>query len=195
LALRGEVTGDARPDTVALVPVRPAPAECSLFLVVKSTDHVRPLALREQRENAFVRPALSGLGPIDRRAGLEIVAKLHEGASTEFAAVFTVAGDRIRQIVLDQLGYSEFGFGGSVTHVDTVDCVRGAPGEVVQHGAGSEDPTGQRWVVERRIYRVVGTRFVPIRTTTRRLRSPQAALRALGPGPQPFPGCLAVRSR
>ena len=194
LPLHGDVTGDGRPDTVALVAVHGAPAKCALWLVVKSREHIRPLALREQRENSFVRPALSGLGPIDRRAGLEIVAKLHEGASTEFAAVFSVAGDAIRQLVLDRLGYSEFGFGGSVTHADAVDCVHGAPGEVVQHGAGSEDPTGQRWVIEQRIYRVVGTQFVPLRTTTRRVRSPEAALRTLGRGPQPFPSCLAVRS-
>jgi hypothetical protein len=170
-SLVGDLDGDRKPDRVTIAS-RPAPARGCYYTLVADTargTHRYGLGTRNYRVPPPEAPALDALASIDRRAGLEIVADVWRGASTQFAAVFTLHSGKLvpmsGQTVppLTPEGRA-FPYSGSVTHQNGIDCFRGAgSGLVVASGAAGF--SGKHWDVTRRVYRVVGTGFLgPFRT-------------------------------
>ena len=176
-SLSGDVDGDGKADRVTVVS-RAAPSRgCVYALLVHTGSRTRRYGLgtRNPRPGHTAStakvgaPSLDVLARIDRRAGLEIVADTWRGASTAFAAVFTIKSGRLvmmsgqSQPPLAPAGRA-FPYSGSVTHQDGVDCARGAGSGLIVASAAAGFG-GEHWNVARRFYRVVETGFLgPFRT-------------------------------
>lgn len=195
--------GDRLPDTVGVV-IRPkAPERCRSFLVVVRPHHegrprtVWTATIALPFEPAVESPALLGLASIDRRPGLEIVALLHEGASTAFGAIFTVYHGSLERMTLPRRLFGNvFPYEGSVTHFNVIDCVRPGSGLALisDYYLGNRN----RYVAERGLYRIDGTTFRHVWTRRRTFGSVRRLDAARFPEfaePQPFPSCMAVRPR
>jgi hypothetical protein len=187
--LRGDVDGDGAPDSVALVRLRRAPERCGAFLVVRTRSHTlaRPFA----RPPVPDVPSLNGLAALGEQPGLHIVVTTWHGASTEFARVFAVRGDRIAPVETGTPDHT-FPYEGSVTHIEAVDCA--SDGSVVASGwffRGS----GRRFGFFRHFYRVGPAGFAPVRSQSGTSRSsvPLRRFREFQE-PQPFPSCMRVRA-
>jgi hypothetical protein len=182
--LSGDLDGDGKADRVTMA-IRPAQSHaCVYALVVHSASGTRRYGLGTRNygpgRTGSVEPAdaptLDGLARIDRRPGFEIVADIWQGASTAFAAVFTVRSGRLVEMSAQNLPPltpvgRAFPYSGSVTHLDGVDCAGGAgSGLIVVSRAGV---SGKQWNVIRRFYRVsnrFGFLLVPSRS--QRVRIP-----------------------
>ncbi len=187
--LRGDVDGDGAPDTVALVRLLRAPERCGAFLVVRTRSHTltRPFA----RPPVPDVPTMNGLAALGAQTGLHIIVTTWHGASTGFARVFAVRGDRIAPV---ETGTPDdtFAYEGSVTHIDAVDCV--SDGLVVASGWFFRG-TGRRFGFFRHFYRVGPAGFAPVRSQSGTSRSsvPVRRFREFRE-PQPFPSCMRVRA-
>jgi hypothetical protein len=196
-ALRGDVNGDGRPDSVAIVRVRTAPDRCAAFLVVKARR--RTLA-RPLRGNAVPGvPRLNGLASIIS-GRLHIVVTTWQGASTGFASLFAVREGRILPLTAPT-GDGTFPYDGSVTHFNGVDCaVQPTSNDIVASGYFQKGAAGPPFGFVRDVYRV-RTHEVSadrlVRAYTRKgtvrwdlSRTPFDELRE----PQPFPSCMRIRA-
>jgi hypothetical protein len=197
--VRGDVDGDGKADEVAVEDR--GPRSCRFRVRAATAGGVLtarlPLSICEGKPAetyGTALPGIRGLAEIDTDPGLEIVVETHQGASTEFAALFTVRNGRISRVDLPRPFLDdELAFEGSVTHFEVVDCVR--PGIVVVSGYGAE--LGPRVVYGRSFYRVEGTRFLFLRAGARgRLPAERVGELQRYPEfrePQPFPSCMKVR--
>lgn len=177
-ALRGDVDGDGQIDSVRISRGK----QKQRCLVVSGR---RTLTKALPYRQGGPEPRLNGLGAIDREPGLEMVVTLDQGASTAFASVFSIRdGDVVLLRRPDSAGH-EFAYEGGVTHFDGVDCK--GPGKVVA-------TSWTRQALERKSYRVAGRTFVPTLSLSVRGGGNPFRRREFQ-GPQPFPHCLAVRSR
>jgi hypothetical protein len=198
------VDGDGRQDVVILSGVGRRPGACRALLTVRlarGTVH-RILPMPYQADgitgttlDAWFTPFLMGLGPIDRRAGDEVVATLHSGASTATASVFTLRRGAIVQELLRR-PVKWLAYNGSVQDDFSVSCHRG--GVVWQSSIGWTGPKG--WNVaheERAVYRADGRRFVLtrriVRTTYLRSLRERKRFRPRFPVPPDFAGCFTTR--
>jgi hypothetical protein len=154
----GDVTGDGSEDRVSIRLDPEGASRCAAFLVVDSGDSVmaEPIA-GVGSEGAFSDPTLNSLAEINREGGLEVVVNEAAGASTQFVGVFTLDGDGLAR-VMEKGGEAElwtgasqglFPFGGSVSHIEAVDCAGG--GVVVTRATPAEG----RGAMERGTYAVV----------------------------------------
>jgi hypothetical protein len=171
----GDVDGDGRPERVGIGP--------SLALVARTGGREISLPIAEDARAA---PSVNGLAAIDRQPGLEIVATVGHGASTEFADVFTLAGGRLIRFSLPASApQPAFAYNGSVTHLDGVDCAPGRPGTVVATAISEQR-------IEQRTYQVTRAGFLLVDTHTS--TQAQGAQPTSIEQPQPFPSCMKVRS-
>jgi hypothetical protein len=147
--LRGDVDGDGEEEDVYSLtdPRGKPPCRALLFAGTYSTsidlldDYVLRLGL----------PAPVALADVDGRAGAEIIVKVHAGASTEFLALYAVRAAALVRLSIEGRGDDAFGYGGSVTHLEGVDC--SAAGEVVA-AAAAPAPRAERYRVVRTTYEV-----------------------------------------
>lgn len=167
-ALRGDVDGDGRSEVVWLAVDERAEEGCQLFVAVASGSVVRSLPIVQPELNlALSPPALDTLAAIDTEPGLEIVVDLVMGASTRFVGVFGMqSGDltRFRFEGPNTLPPDLFAYGGSVAHLDGVDCVR-PQGTIV---LSSASPRPDRYEILRRFYRVTRGSSTPLPPRTER---------------------------
>lgn len=190
--LRGDVDGDGRSETVWLAIDDRAEAECQVFLAVGSGSGVRSTPVVQPELNlALSPPSLIGLAPVDLEPGLEVVVDLVAGASTRFAGLFGIGGGDLRRIEFDGPGAVArdlFAYGGSVTHLDGVDCAELRGTLVVT----SATPRADRYAVVRRYYRITdgGAALLP-RRTEHHVVEPKALNRYPELASPPFAGCLA----
>ncbi|MBA3349252.1 MAG: hypothetical protein H0T12_01730 [Actinobacteria bacterium] len=164
--LRGDVDGDGRPEDVWLSIDRRAKTGCQVFLAVSSGSSTHSLAIVQPELNlASFPPALNVLAPIDARPGLEVVVDLVTGASTRFVGVFSTEPEALARVRFDgpsALPPGLFPYGGSVAHLDGVDCTRQQGTFVVS----SASPRAKRFEIVRRFYRIAldGSTAVPLRS-------------------------------
>jgi hypothetical protein len=188
-ALRGDVDGDGRADSVSLVRLR-GDSRCGAFLVVRTGSRTLTHAMRTTPSVPPV-PSLNGLAALGSRAGLVIVVTTWEGASTEFARVFAVRDGRISPLATETPD-GTFPYQGSVTHLNAIDC---AGALVVASGWFLRNTGGRSFGFYRRFYRIGDGRFALVRSERGASRSfdPTQHLREFRE-PQPFPSCMRVRA-
>lgn len=154
--LTGDVDGDGAPDEVTLA--APARPDCP-YAVIAGTA-AGPLTGELARDpDGFTGglPALNTLADLDRDGDAEVAVDVHAGASTVFLALFDASGDALVRIAA-RAGPARgelFAYGGSVGHLDGIDCAseQGPPaGGVV---ITSAVPRGARYLVRRSFYELV----------------------------------------
>ncbi|MGH2963981.1 MAG: DUF4232 domain-containing protein [Solirubrobacterales bacterium] len=199
-SLVGDVDGDGKADRVAIVGSPAQSNGCVYGLVVRTGSGKRRYGLgtRTYARPPPEAPQLDALARIDRRAGLEIVVDLWQGASTRFAGVFTLSSGRLvmmsgQTAPPDTPEGRGFPYAGSVTHQDGVDCSGGAgSGLIVASGAAGFN--GKQWKVTRRFYRAAASGLVELPSRTQRVHVPYRIGNNLsGRFPEfadrPFPSC------
>ena len=187
-ALRGDITGDGRPET-ALIEYRGRPS-CDFRLVVGSlVGRVRPEICDGKPGEVWsgADPHVAVLADLDSRPGLEIVVQLGHGAHTEFADLWAVRDGRLRRFDGHEPHMS---YGGSVgTGAHFVDCSR-KPGVILMSTQVHRSPAR----IVRTWYRTHGLSLR--RVGTRSVRWPRekpVPFREFG-YPQPFPTCAEARA-
>jgi hypothetical protein len=155
--LSGDVDGNGAPDQTYLTLDAAGSPGCQAFIVVTGAATFAAPIEDWDPAAGLTSPSLNRLAQIDGRPGAEIVVNLAAGASTQFVGVWSVAGGLFDRIVAQDRGGDAataggtlFAFGGSVGHLEAVDCT--ATGEIV---ISSAIPKADRYQVERRYYHPV----------------------------------------
>ncbi|HEX2196719.1 MAG TPA: hypothetical protein VHJ76_07310 [Actinomycetota bacterium] len=155
----GDVDGDGEPEEVAIHVDPDGPAGCLAFVVAESSGGSLAGPLETWREDfGLPVPTINTLVDVDGEPGDEVVVNMGIGASTQFVGIVTARDGALVQVTtrgLEDAGEGVFGFGGSVGHVEAVDCT--GSGEVVSSFAA---PAGKRYRVERRYLDFDGTKLV-----------------------------------
>ncbi len=138
-----------------------ASVPCSAFVVVRSQDgNFRSTALAFEEFSGPGFPRLHGLIDMNVLPGYEIVVDVAAGASTQFIAMYAVSGNLVVQILptgSKQPTAGLFGYGGSVGHIDAIDCIEGHI--VVSTAVPSGD--GAEYLVKRKDFQPQGLVLVP----------------------------------
>jgi hypothetical protein len=150
----GDVDGEAAPDHVYLTVDQAGPEGCRAFVFVSGVATFAAPIQDWDPAAGLSSPTLNRLVQIDGRPGAEVVVNLAAGASTQFVGAWSGFGADLQRIVAEDRasdpstgGGSLFAFGGSVGHLEAVDCTTAA--DVV---ISSAIPKGARYQVERRFY-------------------------------------------
>lgn len=155
----GDVDGDGDADSVAVHYDSEGAPGCQGFVVVE-TAAGRTLsgALETWRgEFGLPMPTLNGVADVDGEAGDEVVVNMGAGASTQFVGIVVEDGGVLRQVTTrgrSPVAPGLLGFGGSVGHIEAVDCAR--EGVVVSLAV----PDGDVYRVERTFYGFAGAELV-----------------------------------
>jgi len=173
--LRGDIDGNGSDDPVRIYLDRSSDAGCRAFVVVETEEVVASEPIWEiGREGGLPQPRLNSLAQIDGRPGLEILVDELAGASTQFVGAFTFVDGALERIEPAEPGedlwagaaQGVFPYGGSVGHVEAVDCV--GDGEIVVSVAlpGGTPRKVERgiYTVTRRFFEVSGTELLAMRT-------------------------------
>lgn len=156
----GDVDGDGESDTVSVHYDPEGTVGCQGFVVVEAAaGGALSAALETWRgEYGLPMPTLNDLADVDGEGGEEIVVNMGAGASTQFVGLVVVDGSVLRQVttaVPGQVAPGLLGFGGSVGHLEAVDCAPG--GGVV---ASFATPAGDVYRVERTFYDFAGSELI-----------------------------------
>lgn len=155
----GDVDGDGETEDVTMYFDPDGAPGCQAFVAAQSDAATIAGPLDTWREEfGLPVPTLHSLGDLDGDGGDEIVVNMGAGASTQFVGIVVADGGVLRQATTKDSGQAPpgtFAFGGSVGHLDAVDC---APdGGVV---ASSALPHGDLYRVERTFYGIAGGELV-----------------------------------
>jgi hypothetical protein len=178
--LSGDVSGDGTADEVFLHLDESAPMGCQAFVVVESEAGVRaaPVWLLGV-DGGLPAPSLSLLVQIGGEGGAEVLVNEASGASTQFVGAFTMTGGSLQRLRLGEatgagpLGAGMeglFAFGGSVGHLEAVDCT--SDGIVVSVAVPAEGRMALArgiYEVTRRLFEVSGATLVLVSTERARL--------------------------
>lgn len=164
----GDVDGDGAPESVSVHFDPEGSPGCQAFVVAASDDGVVAGALTTWRTDfGLPAPNVKTLQEVDGEPGLEIVVDMGAGASTQFVGIVTAEDGRLEQVTSETgdntVAEGLFGYGGSVGHLEAVDCAPG--GGVVSSFAA---PDGRAYRVERRFLVFDGTRLVEDRVEVER---------------------------
>lgn len=188
--LPGDVDGDGAPDSVSIYFDPTGEPGCQAFVVAELREG-GPLAgpLETWRSDyGLPRPTLNSLHDLDRDGTAEIVVNTGVGASTQFVGIVTEEDGVLEQVTADVqapqgLADGMFGFGGSVGHLEAVDCA--AEDMIVSSFAV---PDGEVYEVTRTFFTFDGATLVRAGRRTERMpidriqELPEYAL-------SPFGGC------
>jgi hypothetical protein len=130
--LSGDVSADGTDDDVSLHLDESAPIGCQAFVVVETEAGVRaaPVWLLGA-DGGLPAPSLSLLVRIGGGSGAEVLVNEASGASTQFVGAFTMTGGSLQRLQLGEATGAGppgagmeglFAFGGSVGHLEAVDC-------------------------------------------------------------------------
>jgi hypothetical protein len=150
--LTGDVDGDGTDDKVSLFADPEGDEGCGAFLVVEAASTIVASVWEVGEVAGLPQPSLQGLRDVDGAAGFEIIVNEAAGASTQFVAVYRVQGDAIERFEFAGEPEDMFAFGGSVGHVEAVDC--SAETDVV---VSTAVPAPGEEALEKGLYRVVRT--------------------------------------
>lgn len=125
----GDVDGDGERDTVHVHYDPEGPVGCEGFVVVETASGgILSGALETWRgEFGLPMPTLNLLAEIDGEPGDEVVVNTGGGASTQFVGILVEDGGQLRQVTTTVPGQTldgMFAFGGSVGHMEAVDCAK-----------------------------------------------------------------------
>lgn len=198
--LTGDVDGDGAEDRVSLAIDEDGPPGCRSFVVVETAAATvaapaDPGAAETQR--GLPSPSLNSLVAIDGD-GLEIVVDVEAGASTRFVGIFTMKSGVLARVETrgprpgyfggDPATADLFGYGGSVGHIDAVDCLGDA--SVVVSSAVPADEAGTNYAVERRFFAFEGFFLSLVRPRTERHTIPLEDIERFPEfGRSPFGSC------
>ena len=164
---------------------------CQSYLVVQ-TRHATLSTVLEPGVCGVV-TSVRALATIDTIPGAEVVVTLGAG-SVAVASVYTVRNRQLVRMTIEGSGRdpffrNTFAYYGGVAHDAAVDCVRPGSGRVVLSFWALSRPK----LIFHEYMRVVGTRFLMVRTTQE--PSPGGHYDRYGPfrRPQPFPSCAVAR--
>jgi hypothetical protein len=167
--LRGDVTGDGRADTVAIVEDRSAGLRCRFGVIVLSAQrsYVFPLGRWWIGKPGEVIgqpwPLIRLLARVDDRPGAEVLVALSHGASFEQGELLTFWRGRLRRIRLPK--NTELSYGSIVPVGDNFDCVGAGLGRVVKAWYSVRDARGSKWQYALDFYSLRG---LALRKTGRR---------------------------
>jgi hypothetical protein len=173
--LVGDVDGDGSEDRVFVAVDERSPRGCGAFVAADTGDRLLAAPLADDFISFELGlPALKTLASISPAAGSEIVVDVSAGASTQFAAVFTVADGRLARVTVPGASNPlSFAYGGSVGHVAGVDCE--AEGRIV---ISSATPRRARYRLTRRFADARGIVWRLDRAATERVLVSLKGLRA-----------------
>ena len=145
----GDVDGQGGPDPIFVVADEQGAPGCAGFVVVDlGSGPVSAAVSFPEIDPRFGFPSFASTAAINDQPGEEIVINVMAGASTRFVSVYTFDGTALVEVSFENAVGDEtagvFGFGGSVGHVEAVDCV--ADGRVV---VSSATPKGRRYALNR----------------------------------------------
>lgn len=169
----GDVDGDEEPDVVSVHYDPEGVVGCQGFVVVETAaGGTLSGALETWRgEYGLPMPTLNDLADVDGEGGQEVVVNMGAGASTQFVGLVVADGSVLRQVttaVPGQAAPGLLGFGGSVGHLEAVDCAPG--GGVV---ASFATPAGNAYRVERTFYEFAGSELIREDREVERVPAPQ----------------------
>ena len=162
---RMDVDGDRFPEDVFIASDPVGTLGCQAFIVVEIQDVFYSEPIWENgADGGLPAPSIHGFADIDGDGGVEILVDEAGGASTQFVGAFVFrAGDLSRVTVPGGISSSPeleglFAYGGSVGHLEAVDC---APdGTIVVSsavpGSSQEDLENGIYSVERTFYLLRG---------------------------------------
>lgn len=155
----GDVDGDGAEESVSVYYDPQGPPGCQGFVAAESSEATIAGALETWRgEFGLPMPTLNALQDVDGRDGDEVIVNMGAGASTQFVGIMVADDGILRQVTTDVPGQAAPGmlaFGGSVGHLDALDCAPG--GGVV---ASSALPDGDAYRVERTFYALSGAELI-----------------------------------
>lgn len=164
----GDVDGDGEIDSVAIHFDPDGDAGCQAFVVAESAEDAIAAPLDTWRPDlGLPMPSLVTLEEVDGDPGVEVIVRMGAGASTEFVGIVTAEQGVLTQVSTkgaDEIADGLFGFGGSVGHVEAVDCAPG--GGVVSSFAA---PRGDGYRVERRFLSFEGAELTEERVEVERV--------------------------
>jgi hypothetical protein len=165
--LEGDIDGDGKSDEVFIVALpNGGVTRCGSFVVVETGGATFSVPADDSDQpRSLPVPRLNSLAQIDGEPGLEIVVDIEAGASTQFVSIFTL-DDKLELMALKGKGPGPFSgqidnlfaYGGSVGHLDGVDCAEG--GYVVMTAAVPSGDTADAYRVERRYFLATGSTLV-----------------------------------
>lgn len=173
--LSGDIDGDGTEDDVYIALDPGGVAGCRSFVVVDAGPTVYTIAVDPSgAPRALETPTLNSLADLDGKAGTEVIVNVEMGASTQFVAAFGSVDGRLSRFETTGRGPGPFGgedrglfaFGGSVGHLEAVDCTRA--GHIVMSVALPEGSSAEAYEVERRFFSVEGPRLVLDKARTER---------------------------
>ena len=152
---RADVDGDGADDDVYLNVDFEAPVGCQAFLVVETRDGqiVEPVWATGPA-GGLPEPSLYAFSDLDGEGGYEIVVNEASGASTQFVAAYGWRKGELAPITVPDNSNGLFAFGGSVGHIEAVDCAKN--GDLVLSSAvpapAGEAASEDRYELRRTIY-------------------------------------------
>ena len=165
-----DVDGDEALDDVFIAADSSAPAECAAFIVARlATGETTSAPIWEiGRTGGLPQPRIHGMIDVDGVPGSEILVDEAAGASTQFVGVYVISDGDLVEVTVDGTLPSGsvaetsdlFAYGGSVGHLDAVDCAD--EGIVVSSATPSSDQDEQAegiYDVERHFYLFEGSKL------------------------------------
>ncbi|HWL66132.1 MAG TPA: hypothetical protein VNP73_09180 [Actinomycetota bacterium] len=168
-SVEGDVDGDGEIDTVQIVLDENGEPGCEAFLIVgTSSGNVSIPIWLTGSTGGLPQPSIKTLADVDAKPGLEIVVDEAGGASTQFAGVYTLVDGDLAWIELPESEMGLFAYGGSVGHLEAVDCAgdeelfvtRAVPGQ------GNEALEKSLYDVTRTTYSIDGGTLEQVSTET-----------------------------
>ncbi len=164
--VREDVDGDNFPEEIFIAFDPGGAIGCRAFIVVDIDDTLQSVAIWEVGpQSGLPRPSIHGFVDINGEEGAEILVDEAAGASTQFVGAFVFADGSLSRITVPGGGGSSFPelgdlfpYGGSVGHLDAVDCAE--DGTIVVStavpGRSQEDLENGIYTVERTFFRLDG---------------------------------------
>lgn len=119
----GDVDGDGSPDSVSIHLDESGEPGCEAFLVALTHGAMLSIPIwRMGGATGLPEPRIRSIVDIDGDAGDEIVVDEAAGASTQFVGVYGIADGRLAWLRLPAGEGGLFPYGGSVGHLEAVDC-------------------------------------------------------------------------
>jgi hypothetical protein len=178
--LRGDVTGDRRPERVAIIEDRRAPFRCRFGVTVLSRGGTIVFPLGRFVDNpaqlaGLPWPLVRLLARIDTNPGAEILVALSHGASFEQSWLMTVRDGHLRRLSLPGSYAGQLEYGSVAAFGTSFDCGRAHSGVFLQASYSMINSPGNRWRYGLTRYRVKRTTVEVVAARSTTVRGPYSA--------------------
>jgi hypothetical protein len=191
-SIPGDFDGDGSEEEALIYLFEDAQPDCRAILAIQSDVSTYSIPVwRLGGEGGLEQPSLYAKVEINSLPGLEVLVNEAQGASTQFVGAYTIVEGELQMI--SEAGGGQFGglfaYGGSVGHLEAVDCV-GSQGLVVTVATPAPGRKAQNegiYEFERRFYRVEEAELIPVETEHQRAKFDVGVVPEFGIGP--FASC------